>query len=126
MTNLFIDVFAELDVILIAIMLSGIFVKVGQGRGKTFWDYHYKSFYVLFTVFIIENILVTIFANFIFLPFLEKVLPNNYWKVASLTVTLVLASSVWFANAFGFKPHWEMIIACIGMAITTLLLFAYT
>ena len=56
--TLIVDAFSQLDVILIAIMFSGTIVQMGKGKGKTFWDYHYKGFYLLFTLFIIENIII--------------------------------------------------------------------
>ena len=69
--TLFIDAFAQLDVILIAIMLSGKLVQMGKHQGTTFWDSHFKGFYLLFIFFIIENIVITIIANYFFFLFLS-------------------------------------------------------
>lgn len=123
-----IDVFAQLDVILIALMLSGTIVQVSKGKGKVFWDYHFKGFYLLFAFFIIENIIITVLADYFFLPFLKVMLPNNFFKVLSLTITLILACCMWFIVTFGFKldKHLIVIIAFVGSAIATIALFAYT
>ena len=122
--NTVIDTFALLDVILIAIIFSGTIVKVGQGRGTAFWDNHFKGFYFLFALFILENIVITVLADYVFLPFLEQSLPYNFLKLLSLTATLVLACNVWFAWTFGFRRHVWVIIACVILAIITLLAYS--
>jgi hypothetical protein len=126
--TLLVDAFAQLDVILIAIMLSGTIVQMGKHQGTTFWDSHFKGFYLLFAFFIIENILIAIVANYILLPFLDVTLPNNFLKALSLTITLVLTCCMWFIRTFeySFRRHWVAIICFVASIVATILLFAYT
>jgi hypothetical protein len=123
----FVGFFAQLDVILIALMLSGSIVQMGKHQGKAFWDSHFKDFYLLFALFIIENIVITIIADYLFLPFLEMTLPNNFFKVLSLTITLILGCCMWFMWTFDFKfkTHWIAIVLFIISVFATIALFAY-
>ena len=121
-----IDLFAQFDVILIAIMLSGIIVKMGKGHGHATGNPYFLSFYTLFLLFLIENVLITVFAEYVFIPFLEAMLPNNFYKVASLTATMALLCNIWFAFTFGYKQRLEMILFLVVMTILTILLFVYT
>ncbi|MGA2385375.1 MAG: hypothetical protein ABSG33_02445 [Candidatus Bathyarchaeia archaeon] len=124
--TLFVDVFAVFDIILIAIMLSGSIVKMGTAHGTIRGDYHFKGFYLLFLAFILENIVITVFANYVFLPFLEKMLPNSFFKVLALTGSLVCLCNIWFASTFRFNQRKEVIVLTVIMAIITVLLFVYT
>jgi hypothetical protein len=124
----FVELFAQLDVILIAIMLSGTIVQMGKHKGKVFWDKHFKSFYFLFAFFIFENIIITVIADYVFLPIFDSMLPYNFFKVLSLTITLTLACCIWFIHAFDFNldNHLIEIGALLIATIATLLLFIYT
>ena len=120
---LLVDLLAQFDIILIAIMLSGIIVKMGRAHGTTSWDSHFKSFYFLFCLFIIENVLITLFADYLFLPFFEDVLFDNYSKMFAITADLVLFCNIWFAWTFGYKQRIEIIALTVLTTIITIVLF---
>jgi hypothetical protein len=118
-----VDVLAQLDVILIAIMLSGTIVKMGRGSGKIAGDTHFRKFYVLFLGFILENIAITLIAEYGLLPFIESVIFNNYFQVLAITAELVLVCNMWFAWTFGYKQRIEIIVLTIFSTIVLIALF---
>ncbi len=124
--TLLVDVFSVFDIILIAIMLSGSIVKMGTRHGTIRGDTHFKGFYLLFFAFILENVAITVFANYVFLPFLEQMLPNSFFKVLALTGTLICLCNIWFASTFRFNQRIEVIVLTVAMAVITFLLFIYT
>lgn len=122
MTTL-VDILAQFDVILIAIMLSGAIVKMGRARGKITGDTHFRRFYVLFLAFILENVLITIFAEYALLPFIENVIFNNYFQVIAITAELTLFCNIWFAWTFGYKQRIEIIVLTVLTTIVLIYLF---
>jgi hypothetical protein len=112
------DVIAQFNVILLSVMPSGFLVKMyGKGRGKITGSYQFATFYALFLAFIAQNIIVTLLANFIFLPFMTQILINNYPKVLTITAIVVLIFNMWFAWTFGYRQRLEIIALLIGAII---------
>jgi hypothetical protein len=116
-----IDILAQYNIILVAVMLSGIIVKMGHARGTIRGDTHFQKFYALFGAFILENIVITLLANFLFLPLFQTILMEDYWKAGAITVEMTLLSNLWFSWTFGFKYRLEIIV----LAILGFLVLAY-
>ena len=118
-----IDILAQYNIILIAIMLSGIIVKLGHARGKIRGDTHFRKFYVLFGAFILEGIAITLFANFLFLPLFQIVLMEDYWKASTITVEMTLLCNLWFSWTFGFRYRKEIIVLTVLVFFVLMYLF---
>lgn len=121
-----IHVLTQFDVVLIAIMLSGIIVKMGKKHGTVIGDTRFKGFYFLFFALIAENILIVLLSTYFFLPFFEQVLFGTYLKCGSITVTLILLCNIWFAWTFGYRQKLGIITLTILSTITTLFIFIYS
>jgi hypothetical protein len=121
-----IELLAQFDIIIIAIMLSGVLVNMGKNHsGTVFGDTHFKGFYLLFAVLILENILIVLFTNFFFLPFFEQVLFSSYLRAISMTVTLVLFCNIWFAWTFRYRQKPLILLLTAIATIITVFLFIY-
>ena len=115
-----IDLLTQLDVILVASMLSGTIVKMGKGYGKIRGVREFVSFYKLFAYFIVENIIIALVSTFLIFPFTSQFLYQYPLKAFSISLEIILTFNIWFAKTFGYKQRTEIIILII---INTILLF---
>ena len=118
--NQLIDLLTQFNVILISSMLSGSMVKMGKGWGKILGGGEFVSFYKLFFVFIIENMLITVGAQFIIFPVFSQFLYQNAIKAVLISIEMVLIFNIWFSRTFGYKYRKE-ILASLAIVIMILL-----
>jgi hypothetical protein len=117
-----VDLLTQLDVILIASMLSGTFVKMGKGYGKLTGQNEFASFYKLFMFFIVENIIIAFLTTFFIFPITSQFLYQYPFKALSISVEIVLLFNAWFARTFGYKQRIEVVVLLV--LNTILMLFA--
>ena len=125
MADMIVQLFAQFDVILIAIMLSGLIVKMGKSHGTIIGDSHFKGFYILFFALIFENILIVLLTNYFFLPIFENALVGTYLKVIATTISLILICNIWFAWTFNFRQRIGIIALTVVSTFATIFVFIY-
>jgi hypothetical protein len=123
--GLLVDVVAQFNIVLVAIMLSGITVKMGHAHGTIRGDTHFRKFYILFLGVILENVGITLLGNFIFLPLFTTILLNNYPLMLSWTADMILFCNIWFAWTFGYRQRLEVLILTLIDSIMVTVLFVY-
>jgi hypothetical protein len=123
MSEIVISALAQFNVLLIAIMLSGLIVKMGNKHGTIRGDYHFKKFYVLFALFVAENVCIAILGEYLLVPLFEVVLLKDYFKVGMITASMILLCNIWFSHVFRFKYRLEMLILFVLFVVVTALAF---
>ena len=120
------QLFAQFDVILVAIMLSGFLVKMGKHLGIVRGNSQFKRFYLLFGLLILENAVIVLVSNYFFLPLFEQPLFNTYLRIGAITATLILLFNIWYTWTFEYKQKWTIIASLAIATIITILLFSYS
>ncbi|MFB3887975.1 MAG: hypothetical protein ACE14S_00665 [Candidatus Bathyarchaeia archaeon] len=124
--DILIEIFAQFDIILVALMFSGLIVRMRKDHsGTTAWDTHYAGFYLLFTLLIAESVIISLLTNYFFLPVFEQVLFSTYSKTFAISADLVLIANLWFSLTFKYKPKKLIIALLVITLIITALLFYY-